>query len=258
MIDIARFFVPFMAPLPLGLFCIILGFFCLLLRRNKMAIAGIALGLGVLLFFGYGIGTRQQLYALERQYSMLDLNALPEELRQQIHFVVVLGSGHASDPEIAETAQISGASLYRLVEGIRLQRQLPRTKLVISGGINQDPRPNAVVVSHVAELLGIDPETMVIEESPRDTYEEAQLLRPLLGKEPFILVTSAAHMVRAMRLFTDAEMHPIAAPTDYILKTFSPLSGGSFLPSCSHLEISKRIIYEWLGTLWGYLKQKTA
>ncbi len=256
MIVVARFLVPFFAPLQLGLVCILLGFFCLLIRRQKIAVAALAIGLSVLLFFGYGFFTRDRLYALERQYPPLEVQNISRELKEQIHFVVVLGSSHVSDEGIPETSQINGSSLYRLVEGVRIQRQLPQTKLVLSGGINQDPIANAVVVGRVAELIGVDPAAIIIEDRPRDTFEEAELLQPLLREKPFILVTSAAHMVRAMKLFRGIGMKPIAAPTDFILKDKQQLTGESFLPSCCNLEISKRIIYEWLGTLWGYLKKK--
>ena len=256
MIEIARFIIPFFAPLSMGVLCVVLALLCLLLRKQKTAMLALTVGLGIFIFFGYGLTTRPQLSDLERQYPPFALQNISAEVRQQIQFVVVLGSSHTTDPGIPETGQIGGSSLYRLVEGISIHRQLPQTKLVISGGINQDPRPNALVVSRVAELIGVDTAAMIIEDRPQDTFEEAKLLQPLLTDTPFILVTSAAHMVRAMKLFQDSGMKPIAAPTDFMLKNNQQLTPGDILPSCGNLGISKRVIYEWMGTLWGLVKER--
>lgn len=256
MIEFARFLIPFLTPLSMGLFCFLAAFLCLLIRKQKTAMSALALGLGIFIFFGYGLSTRQQLYELERQYPPLIVKDIPAAVRQQVQYVVVLGCGHVTDAGVPETGQIGGASLYRLVEGIRIQRQLTRVKLVISGGINQDPQANAIVVSRVAELIGVDNDKMVVEDRPRDTFEEAKVLQPLLLDTPFILVTSAAHMVRAMKLFQDVGTNPIPAPTDFIIKNNGQLTPDNMLPSCANLGISQRIIYEWLGTLWGVVKNK--
>jgi len=67
-------------------------------------------------------------------------------------------------------------------------------------------------------------------------------------------VTSAAHMARAMDIFIRQGMRPIAAPTDYILKQHINPPAGACFPSTDNLNISKRIIYEWIGTLWAKIK----
>jgi len=258
MIVVARFLVPFFSPFLFGLLCFVIALFSLVLFKRKWALFSLTLGLVIFLFFGYGLFTRNQLYALERKFAPLRVQDIDSERRQQIRYVVVLGNAHVTDPGVPVTGQVSGSSLFRLVEGIRIQRQLPATKLVISGGINQDPLPNACVVGRVAQLLGVAPSAMLIEDRPRDTFEEVELLRFLLMGRPFILVTSAAHMARAMQLFRDEGLAPIAAPTDFMLKNNGNIVSERLLPSCGNLELSKRIIYEWLGELWGYLKQKTA
>jgi uncharacterized SAM-binding protein YcdF (DUF218 family) len=51
-----------------------------------------------------------------------------------IKFVVVLAGGHKSDPAIPVTSQLSGESMIRLVEGIRILRESPGAKLILSGG----------------------------------------------------------------------------------------------------------------------------
>ncbi|MCI5222005.1 MAG: hypothetical protein D3924_04875 [Candidatus Electrothrix sp. AR4] len=257
MIEFARFLVPFFAPFPLGVFCVFLAFFCVLLRLQKTAILTLLVGLGIFIVFGYGLITRQQLYTLERQYKPLNVASIAEQEQQQIRFVVVLGSSHVTDPGVPESGQLGAASLYRLVEGIRIQRQLPRSRLVLSGGANQDLQANAVVAGRVAESLGVDRGRVLIEDRPRDTFEEVKLLQPMLRDKPFVLVTSAAHMIRSMKLFQESGMRPIAAPTDFILKDNKQLASSDILPTSSNLMISQRVIYAWLGELWGFVKSMT-
>lgn len=252
MIAFARFAAPFLMPLPLGLIFILLGLLLLLLHLRKTAMLSLVISLGIFCFFGYGITIREQLHDLERQYPPLKVQQIPEATRQQIKFVVVLGNAHISDPGVPETGQLSTASLYRLVEGIRLHRELPDSWLIVSGGKSQeDPVANAVVVGRTAQQLGVDGGKLLIEDRPRDTLEEAKILQPLLKEAPFILVTSAAHMVRAMQIFQAEGLEPLPAPTNFILKDRQQFSSNSLLPSPFNLELSEQVVYEWLGTLWS-------
>ncbi len=255
MIEFAHFLVPFFAPLPIGVFCLLLTMFFMMMRMKKMAFFSLLMTLCLLIVLGYGIPTRQHLQDLERKYSPLVLEKIGEEDQQKIRFIVVLGSANVTDSAVPESNQLNSTSLYRVVEGIRLQRELPQTFLVFSGGTGQDPRANAVVAGKVAESLGVDRERMVIEERPRDTAEEAKFLQPMLKDMPFILVTSAAHMERAMQLFQKAGTKPIAAPTDFLVKSNGQLTSSSFVPTCGNLELSQRMIYAWLAQLWNAINQ---
>lgn len=256
MIAIARFLVPFLAPLPLGLLLALAALTALLLRLRQTAILSLSLSLAVFLFFGYGLSTRRQLHELERRYPPLDTAQLAAAERQQIRFVVVLGNNsHVSDPGVPQIGQLGAPSLYRLTEGIRIQRELADSLLVVGGGTSQDdPQANAAVAGRAALLLGVDSARLILEDRPRDTAEEAAFLKPLLKGRPFVLVTSAAHMVRAMQVFQAAGLKPIAAPTDFLLKDKQQWSSGDALPSCANLEISRQIIYEWLGSLWDWAR----
>lgn len=256
MMSVIRSVIPFLAPLPLSLALLIAGLGLLIAKRRKAAIVFSSLGIGVLLVFGYGLFTKQTLYYLERAYAPLSVGKVAPKVREQIRHVVILGSGHVSDPDLPKTAQIGGDSLYRLVEGVRIYRLLPGTKLVISGGVIPDPVTNARVVSDVARQIGIPVKDIVIEERPSDTVAEARVLHGLLGNRPFVLVTSAAHMKRAMRIFRDLGMQPVPAPTDFIIKNRPAGAIESAVPNCGNLGISQRVIYEWLGEIWEWMNKR--
>jgi uncharacterized SAM-binding protein YcdF (DUF218 family) len=255
MIELARFLVPFFAPLPISIFCLVLTLFFMMIRMKKMAFFSLVMTLCLLIVLGYGIPTRQHLQSLERKYSPLTLEKISESDQRKIRFIVVLGSENITDSAVPESNQLSSTSLYRIVEGIRIQRELPQAFLVFSGGASHDTRANAVVAGNVAESLGVSRERMVIEERPRDTAEEARILQPMLKDMPFILVTSAAHMDRAMQLFQKAGTKPIAAPTDFFVKSNGQLTATSFVPTCDNFVLSERMIYAWLAQFWNSISQ---
>ncbi len=61
-------------------------------------------------------------------------------------------------------------------------------------------------------------EDIVLETKATDTKDHPIYVKKIVGKDRFILVTSASHMPRAMALFRKHGMEPIAAPTDYMVK----------------------------------------
>jgi uncharacterized SAM-binding protein YcdF (DUF218 family) len=255
MMTIIRAMIPFFEPFPLSLALLVAGLGLLFVKRRKAAIAAFGMGIGILLVFGYGVFTKPVLYSLERSYSPLIVEQLTPKVRDQIRHVVVLGSGHVSDPDLPKTAQIGGASLYRLVEGVRIYRLLPGSRLVITGGVIPDPVTNARVVGDVAQMIGIPVRDTIIEDRPSDTVEEARVLQGLLGGAPFVLVTSAAHMKRAVGIFQEFGMQPVPAPTDFIIKNKPGGAIDSWLPNCGNLWISQRVIYEWFGEIWASMKK---
>ena len=95
---------------------------------------------------------------------------------------------------------------------------------------------------------------MVILREPRDTEEEAAQVAKLVGEQPFILVTSANHLPRAMRFFEAKGLHPIPAPANQ-LAIDSPLNiWDRATPSSMFLGHTERARYETLGSLWQWLK----
>ncbi|CAK8714082.1 DUF218 domain-containing protein [Candidatus Electrothrix laxa] len=255
MIEFARFLAPFFAPLPVGMFCIFLALFFVLFRLHKMAVFSLLVTLCLFIVFGYGLPARQHLEKMERKYPPLDIEKISAQEQSQIRFVVVLGSTNITDSALPESNQLDTASLYRLVEGVRIHRQLPQTFLIFSGGANQDPRANAAVAGRIAESLGVVRGRLVTEERPRDTAEEVKMLQPMLKDIPFILVTSAAHMERAMKLFREVGTRPVPAPTDFIIKNNNQLTSSSFVPTNENFALTQRMIYEWAAQVWNFVNR---
>ncbi len=171
-----------------------------------------------------------------------------------IHQIVVLGGGVRTDTNAPPNTQLSSASLSRLVEGIRLyqlyQKQHQSLKLILSGGRVFGQPAEAGVMQNIAVFLGVNPRDIVLEAGSRDTYEEALYLKKQLGNQPFLLVTSAYHMPRAIALFKKVGLHPTAAPTQYF-GDHSTDNVKRYLPNSSYLIMSDIAIHEYLGRLWS-------
>jgi uncharacterized SAM-binding protein YcdF (DUF218 family) len=120
---------------------------------------------------------------------------------------------------------------------------------LVSGGARAGLAPPARGYAELARDLGIDPAAMVISDTPLDTVAEARAVVKVLGKAPFLLVTSAYHMPRAMRLMQNAGAQPIAAPTGQVVNGSARLQWGRVLPSSTGLGKTERAMHEYIGLL---------
>ena len=137
---------------------------------------------------------------------------------RNVKWVVVLGGGHISDPKLPGTSQLSDSATVRVVEGVRLHKMIPGTKILLSGGVVFDPVPNARVMAAVAVAIGVNEQDLVLELDSKDTKDEAIIVKEMVGNDRFILVTSASHMPRSVALFKKHGMNPIPAPTGHLVK----------------------------------------
>jgi len=182
------------------------------------------------------------LHPLESEYGPLAALRVPP-----VSHVVVLGSGYRPHDAIPVTAALDSDGLVRDVEGIRLVRELRGAQLVVSGGARAGGQPVASGYAQLARDLGISEQSIVVCDRPLDTAAEARELSRLLGIQPFLLVTSAYHMPRAMRLLRQAGARPIAAPTGQ--RTFGTMriTWRAFVPGSDGLQDTERAVHEYLG-----------
>ena len=123
----------FLYPFPISLLLSFLGLYLLWFttkqRAGKILISA---GLVILTLFSYHVLVDRLLRPLERQYDTIEIKSLSPvqktEDKSAIKFVVVLGGGHTSDPELPLMSQIGRSSLVRLIEGIRIYRKISGRK----------------------------------------------------------------------------------------------------------------------------------
>jgi uncharacterized SAM-binding protein YcdF (DUF218 family) len=180
---------------------------------------------------------------LERRYPPLS----QEEPLPSVGYIVVLGSGYTPHNGIPVTAALDEDGLARIVEGIRLARRFGNARLVVSGGAPPGRMAPALGYPELARDLGVDETSLVVSDSALDTDAEARAVAALVGDAPFILVTSAYHMPRAVRLMERAGVHPIPAPTGHRVNASVRVDWTDLLPASVGLRKTERALHEYLG-----------
>lgn len=179
---------------------------------------------------------------LERQYSPLLDGSLPTA-----GYIAVLGSGYVPRGGVPITAALDEDGLVRIVEGVRLARRLGAVRLVVSGGAPSGQAAPALGYAKLARELGVDDASLVVLDDSLDTAAEARSVAALIGSDPFVLVTSAYHMPRAMRLMERAGARPIPAPTGQLANEPATSGWRGLLPTSGGLSKTERALHEYLG-----------
>lgn len=240
-------------PLTICFLFFALGLVQVVLRRAKESATPFVLGTLLLYLLALNSFSGYLIRPLERAYKPLNLQSTQVTARP-IAFVVVLGSGHWTDATLPATSMLDASALYRLTEGIRVANHLPGATLVLSGGAYRDKQTCAQVMANAARELGFDPTRIRLSPESLDTHDEARNIKALVGDKPFILVTSATHMLRAMKLFQNQGLSPIPAPTQYHDKGRPE----RFLPDVNNIRTCQIAVHEYLGLAWSLLRGQIA
>jgi uncharacterized SAM-binding protein YcdF (DUF218 family) len=157
--------------------------------------------------------------------------------------IVILGGGvRVFAPEYGSSAP-GATSLERLVYGARLARRT-HLPVLISGSRFE----TASMSDFLRQDLGVSAQW--VENRSRDTHENAQFSAAILaraGVQKVVLVTSAAHMARAVVEFNQAGIDTVPAPA--AIGTRRETGIVAFVPNADALVRSQRALYEGLGWL---------
>jgi len=245
---------PFLFPIPLILLISLAGLWLLSFTpRKKTGKVLVLLGIMLLALLSFAPLSNRIIAPLEHRYGTYS-PTLSQTVSDPVAYVVVLGGGHVTDPSLPVTSRLSSASLIRLVEGIRVCRKNPGSRMIVSGGAVFDPHPEAQTMAEAALVLGMERDDIIMEADSKDTKDQARFIAKIVGTDHFVLVTSASHMPRAVALFQKAGMDPIPAPAGQSPKKRGRLSPGHCFPNASALQKSERAFYEYLGILWAKLR----
>jgi uncharacterized SAM-binding protein YcdF (DUF218 family) len=232
-------------PFPLALTLLVIGAVLLwFVSHQRKGRILVTMAAGLLLFVSWEPTSRWLLTPLSSFRPLQD----PAVTAAGARWVVVLAGGYDPSPGLPATSRLSGATLERLIEGIRIHRLLSGSKLLMSGG-TRPGHPDEIAASEVmvqaAEELGVPRAETARESRSLDTQDEAVFVREVVGQDRFVLVTSAMHLRRSMRLFQKRGMAPIPAPA-------GPGSGGiSLVPSANQVALIEAAEHEYLGLWWS-------
>lgn len=238
-------------PLFLGVFSLVLGYF---LSRTHLGWGRVFWTLGGVWFFVIFFTSLPQrwLEAWEQRYPpLVSYDRLGQGPAPNI---VVLASGFTHDTALLAGQQLSSSMLQRLAEGLRLYRQIPGAKMVLSGPAGERELSQARAAALAAVDLGLNYADSFLLEQPRNTFEEARYYAARFSAQtPVILVSSASHLPRAVYLFQSQgfEVHP--APAAYHIKREAH-APGLYRPGFHGLQHLQVLLKELVGlgyARWG-------
>ena len=248
-----------LSPVVIMLLLIIIGTVATLMRpRSKWGKALLATGCLLMAIFLCTPLTDILLAKLEQRFPPL----LQPNLTIPVQHIVVL-SGYGEDwPHLPITSALSASTICRMVEGIRLYHLFPGSQITLSGGTLRDGfQPVSGMMAAFMRAMGIPAEDIQMETRSTTTYENMVETKKLLGRAPFILVTSAAHLKRAVAVARKLDMHVIPAPA--CIRTLGAYPAGMTwkgwiqsalrgfgAPKLQSLLDLQGVYHEHLGYLW--------
>ena len=252
----------------LPLFVYPLGFACLLIilaliiwwKFPRFTPIPLSFALLILLVSGNLWFSNWLLQSLEWQYV-----AFPQDL-PSAEAIVILGgcTKSASYPrpmfDLSERGDriIYGAQLYHL----------GKAPIIIPSGGRIDwlgaRESEAIAMSQLLNMLGVPESAIIPETTSLNTYQNAVNTRQILEQlniKRILLVTSAFHMPRSVKIFEKQNLEVIPAPTDFIVSESNMGNNNSFksnllsfLPHASYVDNTTTAVKEYLGMLIYKLK----
>jgi uncharacterized SAM-binding protein YcdF (DUF218 family) len=149
----------------------------------------------------------------------------------------------------------------RLLYGAKLYQDGVAPKIILSGGRIQwygSKSGEAENMATILELFGIPRTDMILESRSLNTHDNAIFTREILQTEQFkriLLVTSAAHMPRAIAIFRHLKIDAIPAPTDFMVSDRNLIESNysrksqilSLIPTAESLDFTTQALREYIG-----------
>ncbi|MDH4274501.1 MAG: YdcF family protein [Gammaproteobacteria bacterium] len=212
------------------------------------------------------IGTFAALYLLSTPWVSYRLAAIaetspalnPDTLSLDAQAIVVLGGGRRPGAEeFAQSLTVNNSTLARLRYGAFIARRTGLPILVAGGTPFGEGASEAQLMSSVLSRE-FSVEVRWREDKSLNTEENAAFSAPILladGVRRVYLVTDALHMRRSVRMFKDAGLDIIPAPTTF-KSVAEPLPWLlKIVPDGSALQRSSTVFHEIFGAWWYALRR---
>ncbi len=227
-------------------------------RRGRFGLAMTLLSLAALYLLGLGPISKMIADPLEDAYPILDPATADFAEGEQV-YIVVLGAGYARAPGYPISSRLGMDSSLRFIEGVRIYRALPGSKLVVTGGDHVEGEDQRLTAAdgmvEMGQLMEIPEADILSERDSRDTKDHPIKIMPLVGEQRrIIVVTSAMHMRRSMALFKKQGYDPIAAPAGVLPSNSRWFDLSNLLPSAGNYQRIDAAVHEYLGLLWASMR----
>lgn len=241
-LDLSKIGPYFLYPLSLALALAMLGF-----SKRRFGRIALALSIALLWTASTPLVAKWFLRSLEMQYAPQEIAALPHADA----IAVLAGALLAPVPPRMDFELGEGSD--RPWYAARLFKAGKAPKVIVSGGNVFDQagvQPEAYYIRIFMGELGVPAEAVILDAESRNTRENALQTKRLMDANGFgrvLLVTSAAHMPRALGAFRAAGIDAIPAPTDYRSVQYAGPLLLDILPSAEALSMFTSALNEYLG-----------
>jgi uncharacterized SAM-binding protein YcdF (DUF218 family) len=230
-------------PSSLIFFSLLAGIVLLFLRRCRLAASVLFAGFLTALLSFFPPVPDTLIHRLENRYPPF---VPAQETSPQ--WILVLGHGYKAG-QLPQTSRVDGEMYARLMETVRIAKEFPDARIVVPlYGDAADNEKQAWLGSFCRNTGWSPAQTVILPDAPDTGAELRQALR-LIGQEPFVLVTAAAHMPRAMQIATSLGGRAVAAPCDFEDRSPDP-AYRFFIPSVRNLQRTEAALHEYMGILW--------
>jgi uncharacterized SAM-binding protein YcdF (DUF218 family) len=184
--------------------------------------------------------------------------AKPASDPADISCMIILGGAFDNEINTARGGIELNQAADRFVEALRLARNHPSARILISGGdgsISSDYEGEAETAERFFTAFGIPADRLVKENASRTTYENSRNTAALLSSQGLgncLLITSAFHMPRSVGLFKKAGISVKPWPVDYRTSGIVKLSV-DFTQPALNAQLTTTAVREWMSLTAYYL-----
>ncbi len=185
-------------------------------KKRKVSKLFILLALLILFLAGNRWISISLVRSLERQYP-------PMADKTQADVVVVLGGGTEAAQYPRQMVELNGAG-DRVTYAYSLYQQKIAPLILLSGGSVdwQGTRTTSPAedMAGLLTMMGLPSDAMILQSKSLNTQEDARFSARIIkenGYSRVVLVTSALHMPRSVKLFAAEGINVIPAPVDYTI-----------------------------------------
>ena len=245
-------------PLNLLFLISVLALFFLILRKPIATKLFLWLSVIGFILVGYAPIPESLARILENSIEKVDINKMPSE---QIAGIIILGGAISGEDIAIDRGEITiGSAAERVTKGLELIRRYPNLPFIFSGFSERvTPRGMSEAGAFkqlIAEqgLAEITQSTAYYENQSRNTYENAVYSKKLIDQlgvstpsiktGSWLLVTSATHMPRSVKIFEKQGIRIIPIPVDY--QTANTLQWREFNITDGAL-LWNRLLHEYIG-----------
>lgn len=232
------------SPLFLVIVIIIIGS-CLKSRKT------ILIGVIILIFFSLPVVSIKLVDFIENDYSYSDVS----DIKNADAIVVLGGMVHPikkNDKIIYEF----GDEVDRIIAGINLYKEKKASSLILTRG--KVPwsigLSEGEVLKNFAIASGVLGEDIILTNNVQNTEQEAKEIAKILKrKNKIILITSAYHMPRAIKIFNSFDIQTFPFPVDF-KNSATKMNILHFIPTAGSFYKTNFVVREVIGRIYYNLK----